>query len=58
MAAATIANLRQRRVQETIDRYRRKLPVVPGGRLDGGVPVAYLGRLVGRESARCIQGDA
>ena len=49
MAAATIAHLRQRRVQETVDRYRRKLPVIPGGRLDCGVPLAYLGRLVGRE---------
>ena len=58
MAATSIAHLRQRRVQETIDRYRRKLPVVAGGRLDGGVPLAYLRGLVGSEPARGIERDA
>lgn len=58
MAAATIAHLRQRRVQETVDRYRRKLPVIPGGRLDRGVPLAYLGGLVGREPTWGIEWDA
>lgn len=55
MAAAAVAHFRQCRVQKAVDRYRRKLPVVPRGRLDCGVPLAYLCGLVGSEPAGGMQ---